>query len=524
MTANKRIFLNIVATYGRSLYALAVGLFTARWALQALGKTDYGLVGLVGGLTGFVSFFNNILASAVGRFYGVSVGAANKKGNELEGLEECRKWFNTALSIHTLLPLLLIAVGYPIGVWAVRNFLTIPPDRVTDCIWVWRFTCVSCFVGMVNVPFNAMYTAKQEIAELTIYSFFTTTANACFLYYMISHPGIWLAKYSFGMMLLSVLPQLVIVTRAVVKYRECRFVRAYWYDIGRYRELAKYAFARFWASFSRFFSTQMQSLLVNKYMGPDFNASMSVGNTLAKHAMSLTGSLTGAFWPVITNLAGEGKIEEMNRTCFMVCRLATVLMLIFVLPLSLEVDEVLHVWLINPPDFAAKICLVIMIRQIFEHMTDGYWMGILGRGIGVMKYSWIGGWAGISTGCVAWVFFYLGYGMWSVVIGLSVSKVITVVTRLVLGKSLIGFRVEYWFRHVGLPIMLLSLVVVAFGAIPRFLLPASLLRIVITTVVCEVVFLPSAWLFVLQQDERAYIADRFSKVIGKIAKKSGRMQ
>ena len=44
MTPNRRIFLNIVATYGRSLYALVIGLFCGRWTLMALGGADYGLV------------------------------------------------------------------------------------------------------------------------------------------------------------------------------------------------------------------------------------------------------------------------------------------------------------------------------------------------------------------------------------------------------------------------------------------------------------------------------------------------
>ena len=50
MTSNRRIFLNIVATYGRSLYALVCGLFISRWVLAALGKTDFGLYGVVGGM------------------------------------------------------------------------------------------------------------------------------------------------------------------------------------------------------------------------------------------------------------------------------------------------------------------------------------------------------------------------------------------------------------------------------------------------------------------------------------------
>lgn len=48
MTPNRRIFLNIIAMYGRSLYALVCGLFTARWVLEALGQVNFGLYGLVG--------------------------------------------------------------------------------------------------------------------------------------------------------------------------------------------------------------------------------------------------------------------------------------------------------------------------------------------------------------------------------------------------------------------------------------------------------------------------------------------
>ena len=50
MSPNRRILLNIVATYGRSLYALVCGLFISRWVLAALGKTDFGVCGVVGGM------------------------------------------------------------------------------------------------------------------------------------------------------------------------------------------------------------------------------------------------------------------------------------------------------------------------------------------------------------------------------------------------------------------------------------------------------------------------------------------
>ena len=44
MTQNRRIALNIVATYGRSLYALVIGLCCGRWTRSALGEVDCGLM------------------------------------------------------------------------------------------------------------------------------------------------------------------------------------------------------------------------------------------------------------------------------------------------------------------------------------------------------------------------------------------------------------------------------------------------------------------------------------------------
>ena len=105
MTQNRRMIFNIVATYGRSLLALGFGLFSSRWVLLSLGQTDFGLYGVVGGITAFIAFFNGLLGSAVSRFYAISVGQAESSCDKQAGLEESRRWFNIAVTIHTTLPI-----------------------------------------------------------------------------------------------------------------------------------------------------------------------------------------------------------------------------------------------------------------------------------------------------------------------------------------------------------------------------------------------------------------------------------
>lgn len=78
MTANQRIAINFLATYGRSLFVLVCGLFTSRWVLAALGKTDFDLYGVVGGMMGFIAFPNTLLNVATRRFYAYAEGLAQK--------------------------------------------------------------------------------------------------------------------------------------------------------------------------------------------------------------------------------------------------------------------------------------------------------------------------------------------------------------------------------------------------------------------------------------------------------------
>ena len=294
---------------------------------MALGEVDYGLMGVVGGLVAFVSFFNGILSGSISRFYAVSVGA--QATDREAGLDECRMWFTTAVVIQTVMPTILLTCGYPAGEWAIRHFLTIPADRVQDCIWVWRFTCISAYLGMVSLPWNAMYAAHQYIAELTIYSFITTTLNACFLYYMITHPGIWLAKFAFWQCALGLLPQLIIWIRAYYLFPECRIVRRHLKCWGNIKKMASYSLWVTLGWLGGLLKGEGISILINKYFGPRVNAGITVGSSLSGQCNMLSGSMFGAFSPAISNAWGARNYERARKLAFQVCKIGTLSILLF---------------------------------------------------------------------------------------------------------------------------------------------------------------------------------------------------
>lgn len=509
MSPNRRIILNILATYGRSLYALVLGLFTARWALQILGHVDYGLMGVVGGLTGFISFFNSWLAMAVSRFYAISVGRLSVSANPAEELEECRKWFSTAMFVHTVVPVVLMMIGYPIGIWAVKNFLTIPTDRIADCVWVFRFVCVTCFVSMVSVPVSAMYTAKQYIAELTIYSFVTTTINACILYYMLKHPGVWLAKYAFCTCCLSVLPHIIITARGWWIFNECRLRLRYCISKVRFRQLAYFVGWWSFGCFGGLLRGQGIQILVNKYFGPQVNASMTLANSVNMHTTTLSSAMLGAFQPAIVSACGAGDDARMRALAYRACKFAMLFTLFFMLPLALELREILRLWLINPPRYVYGLCLAILVTTLIDQSAVGHMLAVNAKGK-IANYQIVLGTSLLLSLPIAWLFCNMGYGVYSIAVALFLTMAFCSMGRVWFARTLAGMSARYWVSSIILPIFIVTVCGASFGWLPRLFMEESFARVVVTTFFCEVAFIPLVWFVLFDKSERAFILKKMT--------------
>lgn len=516
MTENRRIFLNIIATYGRSLYGLIIGLLCGRWALMALGEVDYGLNGLVGGLAAFISFFNSVLASANGRFYAFSVGAAKVAKDKEAALEECRHWFNTALSIHVIVPAALVVIGYPIGCYAIRHWLTIPPVRVEACIWVFRYVCLSCFVGMVNVPFSAMYTAKQYIAELTIYSFVTSTLNVIVLHYMVTHPDDWLTQYAAWTCLMSVVPQIIICIRACYVFRECRIRLDYMWDATRLKTIGSFAGWQLLGMLCGLLRGQGITIVINKFFGAAMNAAHAVGNSVQANCYSLAGAMQGAFVPVITQACGAGDLKKMNEYVIRTCKFNVILSLIFIIPLALELPEVMRLWLKNPPAYSIGLCYCAMILHFVSCCTVGHTVAVNASGR-IAGYHVIMSAVSVFTVPLAVLLGLVWRDVYFVMGAVILMEAINSIGRIVFARLLVGTSVRAWLSQVLFPVIGVSLICFAIGWLPHLGMAKSFLRVCVTTVTCEIVFLPLLWRLLLSLEERQFVREKISARLKRLA-------
>lgn len=512
MTQNKRIFLNVAVTYGRSLIVLICGLFAGRWALMALGAVDLGLYELVGGISGFLMFFNGVLAAAVGRYYAFSIGEASSSNNLLRGLENCQVWFSIAIGMHFVLASVLVVVGWPIGEYAIFHWLDVPAERIGSCITVFRIVCVSCWISMLSVPFQAMYVAKQYIAELTIYQILSVVLRMIGLYYMVVTQGDWFVGYAILLAFCLCIPQIVLSFRAPRLFQECRFTMKGLHDFRRVRELLAFAFWDMFSSGGYIMRTSGVTMMVNKLLGPVYNATQNIANNVASQSDALSISVVNAFAPVITNAYGAGNLAQVRQLTLRTCRLCSVLTLVFLLPLALEISEVLRLWLGNPPPGCSVLCLYILLNVAVNRLVSGFDVAIKASGK-VAAFQSVNGACNLLVFLLTLIFLINGLNVHAIGLGLVLGYGLGCMFKAYFAQKIVGISYRDMVYRNVIPVFSSVFMTGAIAYLPHFLLPSSFLRVLLTSCLSVGVYIPLIWGIVLDETEKTFVLTKLRRFL-----------
>jgi len=88
--------------------------------------------------------------------------------------------------------------------------------------------------------------------------------------------------------------------------------------------------------------------------------------------------------------------------------------------------------------------------------------------------------------------------------------------RVWFARTIAGMSARYWLKRILLPLLFVFVLVLFAGWLLQLWIDAGLVRIVLSTIVCEMVLVVLSWLLVLNQGEKELIRD---KVLGILHRK-----
>jgi O-antigen/teichoic acid export membrane protein len=503
MQSSKRIILNTAASYGNSVVAIIFALFSTRWILLALGQADFGIYGVVGSIILLITYISATLSIGVARFYAYSIGQGAVLSKE-ESTEELKRWFNTALSMHLVLPILLIGIGWPAGEYAIQNWLTVPLDRLDACLWVFRASLVSAFMSVLAVPFVAMYTAHQRIFELALFGLLRTFSVFAVSWYLLTVSSDRLIFYAICMMTINTSIPLIQIIRAVFHYDACRVKFAYMYNTIYLKKLFQYVGWKMFGMSCYTLRAQGTPILVNLQFGPLVNAAYNLAFALSTQATALSTAMTQAFQPAIVSAEGSGSREKMLSMAMQACKFGSLLVLLFTIPLILEMETLLKLWLKTPPEYAGELCQWMLSMLVVDRITGGHMLAVNARGK-IAAYELVQGTVLFLALPLMWAFFHFGHSPISIGYALFISMVTYCIGRVLFAKFLLDFQILQWAKQVLFPIVLLVVVSSLAGYLVMSAFEPSLLRLVLTSILTGIVTSVIGWVSVFDRSERVYV-------------------
>jgi O-antigen/teichoic acid export membrane protein len=428
---------------------------------------------------------------------------------------EVKRWFNAAFSIHLCLAAGLVLSGWPVGEYVIENYLTIPENRVESCLWVFRISLAATFFSMVSVPFIAMFTAKQHISEIASWGMLQSFLTFILAFVLTRASGDRLVFYACGMAMIPIFVRTCQIFRAVFLFRECTVEKRYWFDKNRLKEIFSFAIWNLIGSLGALLRNQGSAILLNIFFGPKVNAAYGIANQVSAQTNQLSAAMMGAFSPEITSCEGRGERERMLSLSLRSTKFATILILLFAIPLMIETEYVLKLWLRQPPEYTAMFCRLILSTFLIDRLTSGYMLAVSAHGR-IAAYQATLGTILVLTLPLGWLFLKLGYPPTSVGIAFIITMTVCSLGRVLWVQKLLRLPATKWLTSVLLPCSLVATASLFSGLLARCFLSESLIRLAVTTTGCIVISLVTTWLWALDAQERGFISRVGKRIKSKI--------
>ncbi len=110
-------------------------------------------------------------------------------------------------------------------------------------------------------------------------------------------------------------------------------------------------------------------MLLNLFFGPLMNAAAGIATNVQGAVMSLSSNLVVAMRPQIVKKYARGEIDSMLKLLDDVSKLAFLLISVLTIPLIVEIDYVLSIWLGNVPKYASQICTYVLLFNVFANQS-----------------------------------------------------------------------------------------------------------------------------------------------------------
>ena len=469
---NKRIAKNTIFLYFRLAIVMIVNLYATRVVLDVLGVSDYGVYNVVCGFVAMFSFLNTSMANGIQRFYNFELGA--------DGEVAITRVYNTALIIQVLLAIIILVLTETIGLWYLNTKMVISPDRILAANWIFQFSVISLIFVIIQIPYSAAILAYERMNYYAIVSVADALMKLVIVLILPHLKGDSLLIYGLLIMFISIFNFFLYWAYCHKNFKHLLFEKIF--DKELFKSMMNFSGWNLFGSFAYILKGQGVNVLINAFFGTVVNAANGIATQVSSAIQTFSTNLVIAFKPQLTQSYAAGDYGRTERLMLSMSKISFVLMSVIAIPIIVEIDFVLHIWLKSDiPQHTSSFTILTIISIMVSILNAPVTQVIHATGR-MRKYQIATSLVICSILPISWLSLKLGYSATSVFVITIFIMVINQIVCLWVLHSIFQFNVKEYVKTVILPCVIITIIPLSIDSYLCDVMSSTALRFIFITI------------------------------------------
>lgn len=499
---SKRIAKNTLYLFFRMFLVLAVGLYTSRVVLNTLGVDDYGLYNVVGSVVVLFGFLQQALNNATYRYLAYGIGQGNQ--------EVLRNTFSMAINAHLILVVIILLLSETFGLWFLYNKLVIPVERMDAANFAYQMSILCCCINIIKTPYNSSIIAHEKM-NFYAYTSIVEVILKLVIVYLLTLGGFdKLMLYSFLILVITIIMLIWYYIQCKRFFPECHYQR-HW-DGTLISNMVKYSGLSIIVNMVDVCVCQSAVFFFNIFFGLVANAALGIANQVNGQLTNFLNSFTQSYGPQIIKSYASGDKKYFMKLIFSSSKFSYYLLLLASVPVLLNIDFILKIWLKNPPESTGIFFIVVICYSLVDAYSAPLWTGVHATG-NIKGHQILMACIKILNIPLAYVLLKVGCPAWSVLLLKAILNVVCSIVRPCYVHKLYELPLGKYFKEVMGVVYLTTIIILPIPFYLAFIMEDGWGKLCLTSIVFMIIAVPVIYFVGLNFKEKELIKNAVSSKI-----------
>lgn len=349
--------------------SMIISLYTTRVILNSLGVDDYGIYNVVGSVVLLFTFLQETLTTSTQRFLSYDIGSC--EGKNLYSI------YLSSLKIYGVITLVFIICSEVAGCYYVNEEMIMPHERIFAANITFQMSVLTTCVSIFTAAHHAHIIANEKFQFYAYIGIVESVLKLIVAFCIQNSNYDKLITYSILMFFVSVF---IFFTTILYCRRQFEYFKRKEKTIFTTRSLFAFSSWGIFGGIANIGYQQGVNVIINVFHGVGINAAFGIANKINSLTGQLVSGYSTALNPQLIKAEADDDKEYQNKLLCLSGRISYNLLLIVAVPVVVNIDFFLRLWLGDPPIGVNVLSIWMIVAGLCSALSGPLWVSIWATG------------------------------------------------------------------------------------------------------------------------------------------------